>query len=84
MFPLTIAEALDINDNGRLGWPDLFGWTFLTALGTLSIAVLTFVSLMMLVGIARGAHSTTRGVALTVRRVAHRGRGGHRKGLAQR
>ena len=73
-FPLTIGEALDLNDNGRLGWPDLLGWTVLTTLGALSIAVLTFVSLMLLVGFARGAHSTTRSLALVARNVAHRGK----------
>lgn len=72
MFPLTIGEALDLNDNGRLGWPDLLGWTVLAALGALCMAVLTFVSLTLLVGFARGAHSTTRGIALAARNVAHR------------
>ena len=36
---IGLADVLDINDNGRLGWPDLLAWVFFGTVGLLGVAV---------------------------------------------
>ena len=38
--PVTdVREVLDINDNGRLSWPDALAWLFFATVGLLGVAV---------------------------------------------
>ena len=52
-----LADALDINDNGLLGWPDLMAWIFFGTVGVLVVAV---VAGMALSGVALAAHGIRR------------------------
>lgn len=67
---LTIFSALDLNDNGRLAWPDFLGWTVLITLGSIGVAVLTLVCMLVLVSLIRTANAARRGTAVAVHRVA--------------
>jgi hypothetical protein len=52
-----LGAALDINDNGRLGWPDALAWLFFATVGLLGVAVVvgTF-----FVGVAATVHGMAR------------------------
>jgi hypothetical protein len=53
MTPLDMQALLDINDNGRVAWPDFLGWTVVTSLGLFGAAVILFVIYTLFSGAVR-------------------------------
>ncbi len=56
----ALYEALDLNSNGALGWPDLMGWVMFGTVGVLSLAVTVGLVVMLIVGVGRGLRASTR------------------------
>ena len=64
-----LADALDVNDNGQLGWPDLLAWLFFSTVGLLGVAV---VAGMAFGGVAVTVHGIRRITGTMWASVRHR------------
>lgn len=65
---MSLHEALDLNSNGALGWPDLLGWTLFGSFGLLVVALLLGLVLTTLVKLGHGARATARVTGSLARR----------------
>ena len=63
----TITELFDLNDNGRLGWPDPLASLFFGTIGVLGVMVLAGMALGALVMLVRAVVAALRGLAGVVR-----------------
>jgi hypothetical protein len=63
----TVKDVFDINDNGRLGLPDLLASLFFGTVGVLGVMVLAGMALGALVMLVRAVVAAARGVAGVVR-----------------
>jgi hypothetical protein len=49
-----LRGALDLNDNGHLGWPDALGWLLFATVGLLGVGVVTGMAFAGVTAVAHG------------------------------
>jgi len=63
----AVKELFDLNDNGRLGWPDLLASVFFATVGLLGAMVLAGMALGTVVLAIKGVVAAARGLITAVR-----------------
>jgi hypothetical protein len=59
---MNLADALDLNSNGVLGFPDLLGWLFFATVGLLGVAVCAGMAGGALYAVGRAARAGALGL----------------------